>query len=260
MKHKKFRKYTRETQKLIYWLINDYSCYLQGLDAGSRPSELHKYKGKQELKKLFLKHRGVKLSELEPFKDLYGKLQGKILDTLKMEITDDNKTGIICDDVECILKEEFQKLTMVLDGTFSLTLNLMNQKQANSFVTWMFEFFMDNNIEMRKEIQELYIKQNAEGYVYYCLLNKRCAVCGAEVVDLHHYDHIGSTGYEYDDGKQTRFMSLCRKHHNLAHNIPKKEFESKYFMSGIWLKDDQIKELKKIYKGHFKAFKEAQND
>lgn len=90
---------------------------------------------------------------------------------------------------------------------------------------------------------------------------KRCAVCGTyENVDLDHYDPIGSRGYESDDGLQTRFISLCRKHHNMKHNMTKKEFEGKWHLTGVWLTENLVRNLKKVYKGHFKAFKESEEN
>ena len=52
-------------------------------------------------------------------------------------------------------------------------------------------------------------------------------------------------------------MSLCREHHTMAHSMGLKEFEDYYLLQPVWLSDNLIKELKKIYPHHFKAFKET---
>lgn len=98
-------------------------------------------------------------------------------------------------------------------------------------------------------------------YVIACMRNKVCCVCGAKLendimIDLHHSPALG-VPYEQDDGKQTGFMSLCREHHTMAHNIGLKEFENYYHLQPVWLSDNLIIELKKIYTNHFKAFKET---
>lgn len=98
-------------------------------------------------------------------------------------------------------------------------------------------------------------------YVIACMRNKVCCVCGAKLendimIDLHHSPALG-VPYEQDDGKQTGFMSLCRKHHSEAHSIGLKEFEKYYHLQPVWLSDNLIIELKKIYTNHFKAFKET---
>ena len=52
-------------------------------------------------------------------------------------------------------------------------------------------------------------------------------------------------------------MCLCREHHDEADNcISRIDFMKKYHLAGIYLNPEQVKELKKVYKGHFQAFKE----
>lgn len=83
-------------------------------------------------------------------------------------------------------------------------------------------------------------------YVYRCLINKKCAVCG-KYADLHHLegsfvgmgnnrDKINHIGLEA--------MSLCRQHHQLYHTIGQKDFFDKYhFDRGVIID----KTIKKIY-------------
>ena len=47
--------YTRNTQKLIYWLIYDFASFWQGNSAGDKPSIYYREYAKTTLKKLFLK-------------------------------------------------------------------------------------------------------------------------------------------------------------------------------------------------------------
>lgn len=95
-------------------------------------------------------------------------------------------------------------------------------------------------------------------YVIACIRAKRCAVCGSYYdVTIHHYDTISSTTgtYEKDDGLQGRMISLCGGCHAKAHNITKKEFESKYHIYGVWLTPTIVADIKKLYPGHFRAFR-----
>ena len=97
-------------------------------------------------------------------------------------------------------------------------------------------------------------------YEIACMRNKVCCVCGARIdndimIDLHHSPALG-VPYEQDDGKQTGFMSLCRVHHSMAHNMGLKEFEKYYHLQPVWLTDNLIIELKKIYTNHFQNFHE----
>ena len=64
-------------------------------------------------------------------------------------------------------------------------------------------------------------------YVYACLMNKKCAVCGRRA-DLHHIDAIGmgnDRDKAYQIGKEV--ISLCREHHTEAHT-----------KGAGWLKED----------------------
>ena len=55
-------------------------------------------------------------------------------------------------------------------------------------------------------------------------------------------------------------MTLCREHHTLAHGIGLKEFEKLFHLQPVWLSDNLIKELKKIYYWHFQAFHGGENN
>ena len=95
-------------------------------------------------------------------------------------------------------------------------------------------------------------------YIITCMRNKICCVCGAKlendtIIDLHHSPALG-VPKEQDTGKLTGFMSLCREHHTMAHSMGLKEFENYYHLQPVWLSDNLIIDLKKIYTNHFKAF------
>jgi len=83
---------------------------------------------------------------------------------------------------------------------------------------------------------------------------RKCAVCGENEADLEHWDSVNSIGgYKFDDGLKTRFISLCRKHHQEKHNIEIIQFKEKYNLEGIFLNEKQVEILKKIYKNQFKG-------
>ena len=257
--HKSFRKYSINSQRLIYWLINDYACKLEEIDVGKTASEYYRYEAKRQLKKLYLKHTGINLKELNPFKNFYGDMKVKIEDTLSKKISDNSKTEIILNDMDFLIRQEFQKLTLALDGTFSLCLNLMSQDKANKFIQWLFDYLLDKEIPMRKEIVNLYAEAENDKFIYAMLKHKKCCICGKEVTGPHHVDRVGTTQYKHDTGLDKRISPLCPYHHAEIEsgNYTLKEFQDKYPTFGYLLcNEEQIKELKKVYKHHFKAFKE----
>lgn len=154
-------------------------------------------------------------------------------------------------------------LFIKLNDTFSLALKLMSNVEAVAFTNFLFDYFLQNDIAMWEEMQMLYKQQNEEKYIYSMLKHRKCAVCGkyhteSNSVDLEHWDSIASTHgtYKKDTGQEGRYISLCRLHHNQKHNWGVQTFERKYDVRGIYLDNEQIKELKKVYKNHFRAFKE----
>ena len=89
----------------------------------------------------------------------------------------------------------------------------------------------------------LYV-DDIQDYVYSCLVNKKCAVCG-KPADLHHIDHVG-TGRDRDEiiHEGMEAMPLCREHYTEAHTIGQKTFEDKYHFDGGIILD---KTLCRIY-------------
>ena len=256
VQHKCFRNYSRESQKLIYWLISDYSNFKTGSQVGTNPTDYYISQAKKELKKLYLKSLGMSRSNIYPFRDFRNNLKEKVDDILQKNVSNTSKSEIILNDVEVLIRDEFKNLMIKLDETFSLQLNMMSQEEANNFITWLFDFFLDKNIPMREEIAQLYAEQQNDKYIYSLLKNKKCAICGKQA-DLHHWDSVASIGgYDKDNGLKTRFMPLCREHHTEFHTIGIKEFQKKYLLTGIYLTKECIPKLKKVYPNHFRAFKE----
>ena len=256
VEHRSFRGYSRESQKLIYWLISDYSNSLTDNEVGTTPRPYNMWVAKENLKKFYLKSLGLSKRNIYPFKDFIKELDKKFEDVLSKNISNESKKKIMLNDVEFMIIKEYQMLSIKLGESFSLALNSMTQEEANNFITWLFDFFLDKNIPMREEIAQLYAEQQNDKYIYSLLKNKKCAICGKQA-DLHHWDSVASIGgYDKDNGLKTRFMPLCREHHTEFHTIGIKEFQKKYLLTGIYLTKECIPILKKVYPNHFRAFKE----
>ncbi|WYE02015.1 hypothetical protein HUW84_08010 [Fusobacterium vincentii] len=144
----------------------------------------------------------------------------------------------------------------IQNGGFSLSLISLTQKQANDFVKWLFEMAIYWEIPLRQEIRDLFAEDYQDTFIWVTLKKKICCICG-KPGELQHFDRVGSSGYKSDTGLNYRVMCLCREHHDEADNcISRMDFMKKYHLAGIYLSPEQVKELKKVYKGHFQAFKE----
>lgn len=69
-------------------------------------------------------------------------------------------------------------------------------------------------------------------YVYACLINRKCAVCGKRA-DLHHVDRVGM-GRDRDEiiHEGMEALPLCRVHHEECHTIGQQTFNDKYHFDG----------------------------
>ena len=236
--------YSRDTQKLIYAIFGEISNFFTGQEAGSIPYKLDLEETKKQLKQRFLE-----VYDMQPLKSPIA-FFSKYLEKNK-----DKTVG----EIEKELKETFIKSlqsTLIENKTFSLALNTLTQNQANDLVKWLLETCIYYDVPLKMDVENL-ADQYTKAYHYVCLKNKICCICGKEHGVLHHYDNVARVGgYKFDDGRVLRVMCLCDEHHNEVHAIGTKDFTNKYHVVGIHLDDRQIRELKKIHKGHFQAFKE----
>lgn len=257
------KRMSRENQKLIYWFIDCYAYKLKGVDINwqtskEKPaiSDYFLYKAKEDLKKLYIRYSGKNIKAYEPFKSLEEKLKDRIGNIIDKNYSKESKINIITSDLMDFVTEEMQMLLIKLNDTFSLAIKMMSNLEAIEFTNFLFDYFLQNDIAMWEEMQKLYKKQNEEKYIYAKLKHRKCAVCNRSPVDMEHWQTAGSLGGYSKDKGQGVYISLCRHHHAEKHSIGVESFERKYDIRGIKLNEDQVKELKKIYKGHFKAFKE----
>ena len=158
-------------------------------------------------------------------------------------------------------------------GEFSLSpykKNPLTKLQATEFLQFIIENAIENNINLYiKDTKTSTVKHiskivpDIQRYTIKCLKTKICAVCGMvhspdnnKFIELDHWDNVNQLGgYEFDDGLQTRFISLCHKHHLEKHNIGREDFSDKYHIEGVYLNEQLVYELLDVYPSHFKLFK-----
>ena len=169
-------------------------------------------------------------------------------------------------EIKELMKEQFAISTDRMDFSTARC----DMETANEFISFIIEQAMELGINLyilgkhdNRYRHILEIDNITQRYVIACLKNKTCAICGKKhneynEIQLDHYDTVANTvgTYENDDGLHGRFLPLCSYHHFEKHSKSLKDFENKYHIQGIWLNEQLVKELKKVYKNHFKAFKE----
>lgn len=129
-----------------------------------------------------------------------------------------------------LLKTKFwtEELWQTVDTMFSLSNAPMSTVAA--FQSWLARFIVSNDIPTNKPM--LSYVDDVGNYIYSCLSNKRCCICGKKA-DLHHVDHVGM-GRDRTEiiHLGMNVLPLCREHHTEVHTIGQWSFNEKYHLNG----------------------------
>lgn len=119
-------------------------------------------------------------------------------------------------------------LEVTADKIFSLSNAPMSLVCA--FQRYLVRFVLDWDIPTRFSLLDMV--DDIADYIYACLMNKKCCICGAHT-DLHHVDRVGM-GRDRTDiiHEGLEVLPLCRIHHQEAHSMPDAEFFEKYHLPG----------------------------
>lgn len=112
------------------------------------------------------------------------------------------------------------------DKIFSLSNAPMSLVCA--YQRYLIRFILDYDIPCRFPLLDFV--DDVADYIYSCIVNKKCCVCGRRA-DLHHSDHVGM-GRDRNEiiHEGMAALPLCREHHTECHTIGQKSFEDKYHL------------------------------
>ena len=120
-------------------------------------------------------------------------------------------------------------LETLQDGLFHLSTATVST--ARAFINMLIDTILEYGIPTKEPLYGLC--DDIERYVYACLMNKKCAVCGRKT-ELHHYDHVGMGRNRREiDHIGMRAYPLCREHHEEIHLIGERAFDEKYHLIPI---------------------------
>lgn len=128
------------------------------------------------------------------------------------------------------LKQRFMaaELEELGDAIFSLSDAPMSLVAA--FQRFLARFIVRHDIPTKKPMLD-YVDDIGD-YIYSCLINKKCAICGRHA-DLHHVERVGmGRNREEIIHECMECLPLCREHHTEAHTMPDAEFFEKYHLDG----------------------------
>lgn len=142
-----------------------------------------------------------------------------------------------------ILKEIFKGKYASIPDDFSL--GSCSVEEARLFISWLIDFCLLYGIYTGVPMYEL--ADDIPKYVWACLMNKRCAVCGKHA-EVHHYDAVGAGRNRKEICHiGMRALPLCREHHTEIHRIGRETFCKRYFLEPVKI-DRAIAEVYKLKK------------
>lgn len=137
-------------------------------------------------------------------------------------------SGYGAEDVKEIMKFDF--IASLVDDMRHFSLSDAPMSTVAAFQKFLARFIVAHDVPTRRPMLE-YV-DDVQDYVYACLINKKCPVCGRHA-DLHHVEAIGA-GRNRDEiiHEGMEVLPLCREHHTEIHTTGKTDFFKKYHLNG----------------------------
>lgn len=152
------------------------------------------------------------------------------------------RTSETIEDTKQVMKWDFILKRMESQERQLFSLSSCDMSTAREFITYLIEFIVKNDIPTKVPLIEQC--EDISKYVYACMINKRCCICG-KPADLHHVDAIGM-GNDRDEvihvGREA--LPLCRVHHTELHSMGNSSFMAKYHIEPVKIDEKIAKKYK----------------
>ena len=140
-----------------------------------------------------------------------------------------------------MLKLMFVGEAETLRRTFSLS--DCDMTTARLFITYLIDFCLLHGVDVGEPLYQL--SEDIPRYVWACLMNKRCAVCGRKA-ELHHVDAVGMGRNRKEICHVgMRALPLCREHHTEIHAVGREDFLKRYFLEPVRI-DERIAKVYRL--------------
>lgn len=137
-------------------------------------------------------------------------------------------SGYEPDEIKDMMKFNF--IASLVEDMNQFSLSDAPMSLVAAFQTFLARFIVSHDVPTRRPMLD-YV-DDVQDYVYTCIINKKCPVCGKKA-DLHHVTVVGM-GRDRDEiiHEGLEVISLCREHHQEIHQIGKADFFKKYHING----------------------------
>lgn len=125
----------------------------------------------------------------------------------------------------------------------SFSLSDCDMTTARLFITYLIDFCLLHGVDVGEPLYQL--SEDIPRYVWACLMNKRCAVCGRKA-ELHHVDAVGMGRNRKEICHiGMRALPLCREHHTEIHRIGQGDFLKRYILEPVRI-DERIAKVYRL--------------
>ncbi|WP_311194384.1 putative HNHc nuclease [Selenomonas noxia] len=146
--------------------------------------------------------------------------------------------------LECM--KEMLKLMFVGEAETlrrSFSLSNCDMTTARLFITYLIDFCLLHGVDVGEPLYQL--SEDIPRYVWACLMNKRCAVCGRKA-ELHHVDAVGMGRNRKEICHiGMRALPLCREHHTEIHAVGREDFLKRYILEPVKI-DERIAKVYRL--------------
>ncbi len=134
-------------------------------------------------------------------------------------------------------KQWLKYLYVTKTGEEEFSLSDCSMDVAREFINIILEHAIEEGIPLSENAIER--TDDIGRYLYFCLMHKKCAVCG-KPGEIHHEDAIGmgNDRTKVDDSNYKK-ICLCRLHHTIAHQKGVQAFTEAYKVYGIVVKENE---------------------
>lgn len=131
--------------------------------------------------------------------------------------------------------KELMKLKFLSENMEDMSERIFSLSNAPMSLVCAFQRFLVQFIlewDIPTDFSLLDMVDYVSDYIYGCLVNKKCVICG-KPADLHHVERVGM-GRNRDEiiHEGMEVLPLCREHHTEAHTMPDKDFFERYHLPG----------------------------
>lgn len=140
-------------------------------------------------------------------------------------------SGYTKDQMHLVLKREFitRHLESLEKQLFSMS--DCDVTTAREYISYLIEFCLEYDVPTHQPLADLC--DDAERYVYSCLIHKKCCVCGKKA-ELHHVDRVGMGNNRNEIVHEGRMcLPLCREHHGEVDNLGDRALCTKYHVTPV---------------------------